>query len=437
MEWYIALSLLIGNVMVLMFAGIPVAFAFLGANLMGCLVFMGGLPGFHQLTRNVSVGLMQFNLAPIMMFVLMGEILFETRVAFRAIEAVERMFARVPGRLSLAAVMAGSVFGTLSGSSMANTSLLGTTLIPEMLKRGYHKSMAIGPILGSGGIAMLIPPSGMAVLLGSLAGIPISGILIAAAIPGIFIALVNMSYIVGRCAMNPSLAPAYDVKFSGFWERFGPFVVYVLPLFLLFVLVVGSILTGFATPTESAALGAMGAFIASICYRSLTWEYFKKALVETGKITTMIFFIIAGSITFSQILAFSGATQGLLVLLSSIEPSPMVMLLSMMLVVLVLGCFMDPLSIILITIPFFMPIVGMIEFDKVWFGVIMLLALEIGQITPPFGLLLFCMKSVAPADTTMRQIYSAALPFILLQVGVLFLLIMMPPVSEIAAFFGH
>ncbi|AJE44886.1 TRAP transporter large permease [Celeribacter indicus] len=426
MEWYLALLLMIGLVVGLMLFGTYVAMAFLAANIVGALVFLGGGHGLDQLVRNITSGLAQFNLAPIMMFILMGEILFETKVAFRAIDAVERLFARVPGRLSHAAVMAGTVFGTLSGSSLANTSLLGATLIPEMLKRGYHKSMAMGPILGSGGIAMLIPPSNLAVLLGSLSGASISGILIAAAIPGVFIALSNVIYIVARCRMNPSLAPNYEIPVMSFGDRIKPFLIYVMPLFALFMIVVGSIFAGIATPTESAALGAVGALIAAALYRSLTWENFMRSLRETGKISVMIFFIIGSSLTFSQILAFSGATQGLLSVLGQFDPTPLTMVCAMMLVVLVMGCFMDPLSIILITLPFFIPIVDLIGFDKIWFAVIMLLALEIGQITPPFGLLLFCMKSVAPSGTTMHDIYKAVTPFILLQILTLVALILMP-----------
>lgn len=434
MEWYFALVFLIGLVIVLMFAGIPVAFAFFGANIIGALVFLGGEAGLDQLIHNIVQGLAQFSLAPIMMFVLMGEILFETRVAFRAIDAVEKLFARVPGRLSLVAVVGGTVFATLSGSSMANAALLGTTLIPEMRKRGYHKSMAIGPILGTGGVAMLIPPSGMAVLLGSLSGISIAGILITGALPGFVIALANFVYIITRCWLKPSLAPVYDLPQMSLWERTRPFLTHVLPLLSLFAVVVGGILAGIATPTESAALGAIGAVVASAAYRCLTWANLRKSLVETGKIVVMIFFIIAASLTFSQILAFSGATQGLLALIGKLDPTPLKMLCAMMLVVLLLGCFMDPLSILLITLPFFMPIVDLIHVDPIWFGVIMLLGLEIGQATPPFGLLLFCMKGVAPPDTSMWDIYVAAAPFILLQIGVLAFLIVVPPANNWLAF---
>ncbi len=428
MEWYWALIFLLGTVMALMFLGVPVAIAFFGANVVGALTFLGGEAGLVQLERNIVDGLVRFSLAPVAMFILMGEILFHTGIAIRAIDAMDKLIARVPGRLSLVAVAGGTVFSTLSGSSMANTALLGTTLMPEMRRRGYHRSMAMGPILGTGGIAMLIPPSSLAVLLGSLSGISIAGILIAGAIPGLIMAVVHFTYVMVRCTINPSLAPAYDMPPMTVWERLRPVLVYVVPLLSLFAVVVGSILVGIATPTESASLGTIGAVIAAACYRSLTWRGLWTAIVETGRLAVMIYFIIAASLTFSQILAFSGATTGLLSLMAQIDPTPMSLLVSMMVLMLVMGCFMDPVSIMLITLPFFIPLAEQIHIDLIWFGVLMLLALEIGQTTPPFGMLLFVMRGIAPSDITMRHIYAAVAPFVMLEIGILVFLIAVPGV---------
>lgn len=426
MEWYWALCLLIGLTIGLMFLGIPVALAFFGANMVGAVIFFGGEAGLTQVARNVVEALVKFSLAPITMFVLMGNLMFHTGVAVRAIDAIEKLIARVPGRLSIITVLGGTVFSTLSGSTMANTALLGSTLLPEMERRGYHRNMALGPILGTGGIAMLIPPSGLAILLGSLSGISITSILITAAIPGVIMAAVHLSYIITRCWLNPNLAPAYDIPQISLAERLKPFIVYVVPLFSLLFLILGSIFLGIATPSESAALGALGALVAASAYRSLTWASLMTALKETGKTAVMIFFIIGASQTFSQILSFSGATKGLLSMMSSINPTPLLLVSSMMLVVLFLGCFVDPLSIMLIVLPFFMPLAESAHLHLVWFGVLMLLNLEIGQTTPPFGLLLFTMKGVAPPDVTMRQIYVAVAPFIILEIGILTALILFP-----------
>jgi tripartite ATP-independent transporter DctM subunit len=276
---------------------------------------------------------------------------------------------------------------------------------------------------------MLIPPSALAVLLASLAQMPIAQLLIAGIIPGLLIAALFVIYIVVRCHLNPKLAPTYDQESVSLSERLIPLFIYVVPLLTLFVLVVGSILFGWATPSESAALGAVGALIAALCYRCLTWQALRRSMMETAKVTAMALFIICASITFSQILAFSGAVDGLLELIVGWKLTPMALLIIMLCVLLFLGAFIDQMSMMLITLPFFMPLVEHAGFDVVWFGVLMLIVLEISFTTPPFGLLLFVMKGVAPPDITMRQIYVAATPFILLEILVLALIVAVPVVA--------
>ena len=429
MEWYWALSLLIGGVVALMMLGVPVALAFIAVNIVGALVFLGGNAGLVQLARNTQDAVATFALAPIAMFVLMGEILFQSGVAVKAIDAVERLITRVPGRLSLVAIVGGTIFSTLSGSTMANTALLGSTLMPEMRRRGYHPSMAMGPIMATGGIAMLIPPSALAVLLGSLAGISIGKLLIAGILPGLLMAAIHFTYVIVHCWADPSLAPAYDMERLGVWQRWRPFVIYVVPLFALFAVVVGSILFGIATPTESASLGALAALGAAAVYRRLEWPSFFQAVRETTKITATILLIIAGSLTFSQILAFSGATHGLLSLVEKANLGPMVLLFTMIGILLFLGAFMDQLSMLLITLPFFMPLAEQAGYDVIWFGVLLLLVMEISLTTPPFGVLLFCMKGVAPPDTTMRQVYVAVTPFIILELLLLLVVVYVPGIA--------
>lgn len=425
MEWYWALALLVGSALTLMFIGVPVALSFLGANIVGAMIFFGGVAGVAQAVHNTVEGLANFALVPVVMFILMGEVLFRSGVAIRAIDTVEQVVANVPGRLSLVTVGGGTVFATLTGSSMASTAVLASTLLPEMRRRGYHASMSMGPIMGSGGIAMLIPPSGMAVLLGSLSGISISGILVAAAVPGLMIALCYTLYILGRCWANPALAPRYETKAIPIGTKIALLLTNILPLFSLCALVVGSILLGWATPTESAAIGALGSVFICACYRSLTWQVIRDALVGTGKIAVPILFIAAMSLTFSQILAFSGATQGILDLVKVFDPGPVALVVLMIGIVLLLGCLMDPYSILLITLPFYIPLANLAGIDLVWFGVLLLLSLEIGQITPPFGMVLFVMKGMA-TGSGMREIYTSALPFILMELSVLVFLMLVP-----------
>ena len=429
MDWVAALTLLLGLLCLLMAIGLPVAFAFFAANAVGAFVFLGSEAGLTQMTRNAMASLTNFTLVPIPLFLLMGEILFHTGIALRAIDAIDRLFTRLPGRLSIVSVVGGTVFSSLSGSTIANTAVLGSVLLPDMLKRGYHPTLAMGPIMATGSIAMLIPPSALAVLLGSLASISISRLLIAGILPGLLMSMVFLAYVVIRCVTRPDLAPAYDVeRFTG-WARWRPFVVYVVPLFTIFVVVVGSILAGWATPTESAALGCTASFAAAIAYRALSWENLIRALRETAKISVMILFIIVASVTFSQILAFSGATNGLLAVIEGVGATPFVLLIAMLVILLFLGAFMDQVSMIMITLPFFIPLAQSLGIDLLWFGVLMLIVMEVSFTTPPFGLLLYVMKGVAPPSITMGQVYAAAAPFIVLEIIVLALIVLFPEIA--------
>jgi tripartite ATP-independent transporter DctM subunit len=428
-DWVSALVLLLGLLCLLMAIGLPVAFAFFAANAVGAFVFLGGEAGLTQMTRNAMASLTNFTLVPIPLFLLMGEILFHTGIALRAIDAIDRLFTRLPGRLSIVSVVGGTVFSSLSGSTIANTAVLGSVLLPDMLKRGYHPTLAMGPIMATGSIAMLIPPSALAVLLGSLANISISRLLIAGILPGLLMSLVFLAYVVIRCVTRPDLAPAYDVEQYQGWARWRPFVVYVVPLFAIFVVVVGSILAGWATPTESAALGCTASFAAAIAYRALSWENLIRALRETAKISVMILFIIVASVTFSQILAFSGATNGLLAVIEGVGATPFALLIAMLVILLFLGAFMDQVSMIMITLPFFIPLAQAIGLDLLWFGVLMLIVMEVSFTTPPFGLLLYVMKGVAPPSITMGQVYAAAAPFIVLEIIVLTLIVLFPEIA--------
>jgi tripartite ATP-independent transporter DctM subunit len=411
-EWYYSLLMMMGLLVALMLTGIPVVFAFFSVNIVFAVMYLGGEQGIIHFVRTITQGVQSFSLMPIPLFIFMGEIMFHTGVAARAIDAIDRLIARVPGRLSLVAIAGGTVFASLSGSTIANTAMLSSTLLPDMYRRGYSKSIAIGPIIAVGGIAMLIPPSALAVLLGSLAGISIAGLLMASIVPALILAVFYFAYVIIRCKLQPSIAPAYDVPQLSLREKLTPLLIYVLPLLGIFVVVVGSIFAGIATPTESAALGAFASLIAAAAYRKLTWQGFITATKETLRLTVMTLFIIAGSITFSQILAFSGASSGFSNMIIQSDMGPLLILIGMLAVLMVLGCFMDQVSMMMITIPLFMPVVHTLGLDPIWFGVLMLLVLEISLATPPFGLLLFVAKGAAPAGTKMRDIIVSVLPFI-------------------------
>ena len=429
MNWIESLGLLMGGIIFMLLLGLPVAIAFLTLNVLGAMLYMGGIAGIDQLARNTMVAVSSFSLTPIPLFVLMGEVLFQSGLAFKVIEGIERLILRVPGRLAVVAVAAGTVFSAISGSTIATTAMLGSAMTPAMLKRRYHPSMAMGPIMAIGGVDMLIPPSGLTVLLGSLAGISISGLLIAGIVPGILLAIIFVAYIIIRVRINPALAPVDDdVPVQG-WERYRMLFVYVLPLISIFAVVVGSMSGGVATPTESAALGALATLFFAMAYRALSFKILVSSLKSTLSVSGMVLFIIVGATGFAQLLGFSGASDGLLKIIVNQGFSPFSILVAMMVILLLLGCFVDQVSMMLLTLPFFMPLVLSLKIDPIWFGVLFLFSMQIGLLHPPFGLLAITMKSVAPRHITMMQVYVAAIPYVIICFLMMLAILFYPPLA--------
>ena len=411
--WWIPLSVIFSGAMFLLALGMPVAFAFVLINMLGILILQGGGSAFNTFIVSMYSSVSSFTLLPIPLFILMGSILWRSKVAIQAIDVLDKMLGRLPGRLSILTVLSGTVFSSLSGSTMANTAMLGTMLLPEMERRGYRRPMSIGPILASGGLAMIVPPSALAVILAAIAQLSIGRILIGALVPGLIMAVLYLAYIIIRSMLQPELTPAYEVVRTPWRERMIHFAIYLLPLGFIVFLVTGVIVLGIATPTEAAALGCVGSFVMAALYRKLTWEVVVKSVEDTVGISVMMLVILVGAIGFSQILAFSGATRGLLAAVGALSVAPILLVISMQAIVLVLGMFMEQVSIMMITLPLYVPIIKSLGLDPIWFAVLMLINLQMALTTPPFGLLLFVMKGVAPAGTKMREIYLAGIPFLI------------------------
>lgn len=430
MEWWGVLALVFGSMFILFMIGLPIAFSFLTINIVGVIVLWNGEAGLNQLILNIFSSVSKFSLLPIPMFILMGEIMFRTGLGFKVFDAVGKWFGNLPGRLSIVAVGSGTLFSVLSGSSVASTALLGSLLVPDMQKKGYSPAMTVGPILGSAGLATMIPPTALGILLASLASIPVGHFLFAIVVPGLLLAVIFVLYIIIRCYLQPELAPAYDVEKVPLSEKLIGTIKYILPLGFIVFLLLGVIILGIATPTQSAVLGALGTIVLSYFYGGLTWAKFWDSLTGTLRSSVMIFMIIIGSTTFGQILSYTGVTQGLVQLVGNLEFSPLVILVIIQIVLLVLGCFMEPLSIMMMTLPILMPIAGTMGFDPLWFGAIMLLNMQVATITPPFGMDLFAMKAVIPKDSiSMKEIYSAVVPFILLNLAIMALMIIFPSLT--------
>jgi tripartite ATP-independent transporter DctM subunit len=340
---------------------------------------------------------------------------------------VTKWVAGLRGSLSLVAVGAGTLFGTMSGSAMSGVAVLGSTLAPEMRRRGYSKEMSLGPILGSGCLAMIIPPSVLAVLLGSLGQIPVGDLLISGVVPGMLLAGLYTAYIVLRVQLNPELAPEMAGRAYSWSERIQAAIA-ISPVLIVTFMVWGVMLFGIATPSEAAAIGVVGALVVIAIYRRLSWEVIRTSLLDTIKISGMVFLIIISAAAFSQILAFTGTTAKIVSFASQSGYAPMTILIGMMVTMIVLGSFLDELALLMISIPIYMPVVSALAFDPVWFGLLMLLTLEIATISPPYGLALFVLKGVVP-DASMGDVWKASVAYMALSILALVLIMVFPPIA--------
>lgn len=429
MEWYHTLVILFSSLVFLFLLGVPVAFSFLIVNLVAAYLLMGGVNGIMGLVAGVFTSITTFALVPVPLFVLMGSIIFHSGLGFDAINVLDKWLGKIKGRLSILAILMGIIIGALSGSTIATCALLGTTLLPEMLKRGYSKRMSLGPIMGIGTVDALIPPNALTVVLASLAKVDVGKLLIAGIIPGIFMSALYLLYVLLFVHLKPHEAPSYDVEKVHFSEKIKLTFKYLVPLGFIVFMVIGLIFLGVATPTEAAATGVLGSFFLAAIYGKMDSRVLKKSISDSAKITTMIFMIIIVSDTYSAILAFTGTASKLIEFVTQMQVSPYTVLIAMMVTIVILGCFMETVAMMMITVPIFMPVAQALGFDPLWFCVLMLINMETGLLTPPFGVTLFVMRGVSPKEITMADIWKAAIPFALVDYLCLTFVILVPKIA--------
>ncbi len=431
MEWWLIISLLFGGMVFLLLTNLPIAFAFLVVNMVAAYFFLGGFPGLVGVVTGAFTSITTFTLLPVPFFILMGELIFHSGLGLNAVNVLDKWLGNLRGRLSLLAIIMGVIIGALSGSTIATCALLGTILLPQMLEKGYSKNMSLGPLMGVGTVDALIPPNALTVVLASLANIDVGQLLMAGIPAGIMMSALYFIYVVIWCRLFPGEAPMYVAPRVPLKEKLTVTFRDLVPLGFIIFMVIGLIFLGIATPTEAAATGTFGAFVLTLIYRRLTWDILKKSAMSTVKVTTMIFMIIIVSNTYGEILAFTGAAGGMTNFITNLTIPPVVILIGMLIVVLVMGCFMETVAIMMITIPIYMPVINAFGFNKIWFGVMMLIALETGLITPPFGVTLFVMKGVAPPEVTMGDIWKAVSPYVIVDLLCIALVLTMPSIATI------
>ncbi len=429
MEWYTTLLAGMAILFALFLSGAPIFLAFLFAILVGVYVIIGPA-GFPMFANSILDTVSTTSLASIPLFILMGELLFRSGTMDVLFESIDKLVGKVRGRQYVLVVVLSAVFGALSGVAMAVAAMLGRAIMPGMVARGYDRDIAAGLIVGGASLAPIIPPSLLAIIVGSIADVSIAKLLIAGVIPGLLLGGIFLVYVFFRIAMNPELAPASvegersEVSLS---EQLIAFV-RTLPFVVVVFSVMGFIMLGIATPSESAATGVVGALITAAIYRKLSITMLWESLMASITVSAMILTIMAMSKMFTQLLAFTGATGELVQLVANLDFGPTTMLLVMLAVPFILCMFIDTIAVILLTIPIYQPVVKSLEFDPVWFWLLFLINITLGAITPPFGYTLFAFKAVVPT-MTINDVYRATWPFVLLFLLGIALIIAVPGIA--------
>jgi len=429
MEWYTTLLIGLAILFFLFLSGAPIFLAFLAAILIG-VYFIIGPAGFPMFANSILDTTTTTSLASIPLFVLMGELLFRSGTMDVLFDSIDKLVGKVKGRQYVLVVALSAVFGALSGVAMAVAAMLGRAIMPGMQSRGYDRDMAAGLIIGGASLAPIIPPSLLAIIVGSLASVSIAKLLIAGILPGLLIGGIFLVYVFVRISLNGKLAPDNLIGERSEVTSREKLVAIVrtLPFIIVMFSVMGFIMLGIATPSESAATGVVGSLITAAIYRKLTTQMIWDSLVAAVTVSAMILVIMAMSKMFTQLLAFTGATSQLVSLVANLGYMPVIMLIIMLAVPFVLCMFIDTIAVILLTIPIYQPVVTALDFDPVWFWLLFLINITLGAITPPFGYTLFAFKAVVP-EMTISDVYRATWPFVGLFLVGIALIIAVPGIA--------
>lgn len=427
MEWNVLLIISILILVILLAMGMPVSIAFLLVNIISLLILRGPSSLFLIINSMYDVAT-EFSLIAIPLYILLGEILFQSNAVNIVFDAVDKNIGKVRARLFIVTFLVSTIFAALSGSAIAVAAMLGATILPEMIRRGYDKSLIAGTICGGANLAPIIPPSILVIVVGMLAQVSIAKLLVAGVIPGLLISFISIIYILIRVKINPQLAPDYDVSQISLKEKIIS-LIKALPFTIIIFLVLGLILLGVVTPTESAATGVIGAIIVSLFFNRNLLRPLYVAIINTMRTTGMILLIMAASRAFSQIFAISGASAGLVKIINSLSIPTLFMVIIMNLIPLILCCFMDQNSLLMILVPIYLPIVKVLNLEPIWFWALMLINVTIGGMTPPFGYVLFSLKGAAGNKIKIEEIYRGVYIFIGIYILIMILVYIFPELT--------
>ncbi len=405
-------------------SGIWVAISMIGVSTIGMMLFTSRPVGDAMATTIWGTS-SSWTLTALPLFVWMGEILFRTKLSENLFAGLSPWMQKLPGGLIHVNVVGCALFAAISGSSAATVATVGKMSIPELRKRKYPEKILLGSLAGSGTLGLLIPPSIILIIYGVTVQESIAKLFIAGIIPGIMIALIFMSYVMIWSLINKKSMPKYAENFS-FLEKIRKSK-QLLPVIILISAVIGSIYTGVATATEAASLGVVGALILSYFQKSLTIETFKQSLLGATKTSCMIAFILAGSTFLSLAMGFTGLPRNLAIWIQNMELSPYVLIFVLMIFYIILGMFLDGISAVVLTMAIIEPMIRQAGFDMIWFGIFLVIVVEMAQITPPVGFNLFVLQGMANKD--MGFIARSAFPLFLLMILAVILVVIFPEIA--------
>ncbi len=417
----------VGILLLLMALRVPIAVSLGVVSLGGIVALRGVDPALGMLRAMPYEFGASWTLSAVPMFLLMGAFAYHSGLTRLLYDAARLWLMRMPGGLALATNFGSAGFAAVSGSSMATTASMGRLAIPEMLRYGYDRGLATGTVAASGTLGALIPPSILFIIYGWYTEQSISKLFLAGVIPGLLTAVFFASMIVIRCWLNPKLAPRRNEQ-VGWAERMASLrAVWPLPLLVLGVL--GSIYGGVASPTEAGALGAAMTLAIALLQRRLPWRAFCASLAEALRTTASIFFIAIGAVMLTRFLAMAGLSTGLVELVTSMDMTVAWALLALVLVYLVLGMFLDPLGVMLLTLPVFLPVFHALNMDLIWIGVLVVKLIEVGLLTPPVGMNVYVVKSVVGDQVALGTVFKGLLWFLLCEALLLLLLSSFPQLA--------
>jgi tripartite ATP-independent transporter DctM subunit len=413
---------------VLLLTGLPLAFV-LGAIAVVFTYLLWGPYALMAIPAN-TLGVMQnFILTAIPLFIFMGLVLQKSKLASAMYDAVHKWAGGLRGGLAMGTVIICMLFAAMTGTSGGATVSMGVIALPSMLERGYNKSIVIGSIAAGGALGILIPPSVLMIVYALFANESVGALFAAGVLPGLLMGGVFIAYIAIKCFFQKDVGPAIALGERATWaEKLQALRSVVLPV-LLILIVLGAIFFGVATPTEAAAIGALGSLICAAISRSLSWAVFKESSYETLKLSCMVVWIIIGGSCFAALYTAIGAVEFLKEIINALPVSKYLILFGIQVSFLILGMLMDPGAIIMICTPVFVPLIKSLGFDPVWFGILFIMNMEMGYLTPPFGFNLFYMKAIVPPGVKMTDIYKAIIPFVLLQALCLLIIILFPQIA--------